>query len=172
MRIWEQSEEQQAQAERDYAALLETVRIPSNDDRNHLRHVRLEGFTLRTWDTGRTCSTWQSMIGYAFYAPDAEERGEAPIFCGEDCGVAPSHAIDSDAALWGLLAFLTLRPGDTDSEYFDGYTAAQRAFAEGHAENLGLYVYEAENARDLAREHEDFVMPRFEDLDGRESEES
>lgn len=36
----------------------------------------------------------------------------------------------------GVLGFLTLRPGDADSEYFAGYTAEQVAWRDEHAEDL------------------------------------
>jgi hypothetical protein len=39
-----------------------------------------------------------------------------------------------------LMGFLTLRPGDTDDEYFDRYTPDQLAFADEHGEFLGLEV--------------------------------
>lgn len=52
------------------------------------------------------------------------------IFQGADFQPSPMHAADSDAALLALLGFLTLRPGDTDSECFDKYTPAQMAWAQ------------------------------------------
>jgi hypothetical protein len=103
-----------------------------------LRHVRLEtGHTLRTWETGRTRATGRcgrpehdgafgrALLGYVLRDPNG-----AVLFDGADYGPAPHVAIDSDESLRGLLAFLTLRPGDTDAEYFAAYSAAQRAFAE------------------------------------------
>jgi hypothetical protein len=52
------------------------------------------------------------------------------------------HATDSNETLRALLGFLTLKPGDTDREYFDDYTPAQMAFAQGDAEMLSLYSME------------------------------
>lgn len=43
-------------------------------------------------------------------------------------------AIDSEAMWESIWGFVTLRPGDTDSEYFSDYTPAMMAFAEGPAE--------------------------------------
>lgn len=40
-----------------------------------------------------------------------------------------------------LLGFLTLRPGDTDREYFDKYTPAQLEYANQHAETLPCECY-------------------------------
>lgn len=133
--------------------------IPDADDPRRLRHVKLDPYLpgkgpeyeLITWDTNTRAHTGQHRIGYAF-----GRLGEAsPIFIGEDCGVAPGDPIDSDAALRGLLGFLTLRPGDTDSEYFESYTAEQLAFADSEAETLSVYAME---------ESDD--PPAFENLDG------
>lgn len=122
------------------------IQIPSLDDHRVLRHVKIKSptiggtdYRLLTWDTGRRFSTGQWKIGYAFWR-DGEDD---PIFVGEDCGVSPMHSIDSDDALRGLLGFLTLRPGDTDADYFAEYTPRQLSFAEGDAEYLSLYAMEA-----------------------------
>ena len=105
-----------------------------------LRRVRLEtGHTLRTWDTGRTAGGGmmaRTRIGYELCGPDG-----ARIFRGTDFRGSPLHADDSDDALRALLGFLTLRPGDTDREYFDGYTPAQRAFAESSDCELLAFLY-------------------------------
>lgn len=41
-----------------------------------------------------------------------------------------------------VLAYLTLRPGDTDAEYFDAYTRAQLAWRDRFAEALSIYAME------------------------------
>ena len=51
------------------------------------------------------------------------------LFRGNDFGPSPLHADDSDEALRALCGFLFLRPGDTDREFFGGYSAEQLAFA-------------------------------------------
>lgn len=89
-----------------------------------LRHVRLEtGYSLRTWDTGRTRGG-RTCIGYELRDPAGVE-----LFRGDDFRPSPMHADDADATLRALLGFLTLRPGDTDREYFADYTDRQRDFA-------------------------------------------
>src|SRR5688572_25116911 len=97
------------------------MEIPDLDDPRMLRNVSIKGtpWRVKTWDTGKRYPTGQRIIGYAFY--DDSESAE-PIFTGEDCGVAPHNSIDSDAAIVGLLSFLSLRPGDTDKDYFKDYT--------------------------------------------------
>ena len=107
-----------------------------------LRHVKIEAiigrpFTLQTWYTGRQAPTGQELLRYEFRGPDG-----AVIFEGRDYGCSPCHAIDSDASLRELIGFLTLRPGDTDDEYFKDYTGAQRDFCATDAEALSVYADE------------------------------
>lgn len=112
----------------------------AHDAFDSLRHVRLEsGHTLRTWDTGRTRGTGmmtRTRIGYELRDPSG-----AVLFSGDDFGPSPMHADDSDVTLRGLLGFLTLRPGDTDAEYFADYTPAQLAFATSDAAQLLAFIY-------------------------------
>lgn len=101
-----------------------------------LRHVQLEtGHALRTWDTGRT-ARGRTCIGYQL--TDADGR---VIFTGDDFRPSPCHADDADATLRALLGFLTLRPGDTDADYFADYTPAQREFAASSACELLGYLH-------------------------------
>ncbi len=65
-----------------------------------------------------------------------EGRTRTVLFEGDDFGPSPLHAIDSDASVRALMGFLTLRPGDTDAEYFDDYTDTQRDYCAQHAESL------------------------------------
>ncbi len=117
-----------------------------------LRHVDIEGYRLKTWDTHhRHHNGPQWAIGYAFCDPQGNV-----LFTGEDFGCSPLHTIDSDECLRSLLGFLTLRPGDTDSDYFAGYTQAQMAFAQGDAENLSLYAMEPEDG---------YEVPAFNDVE-------
>ena len=103
--------------------------------RDTLRDVILDGYRLTTWATPKTDWRGQTRIGYQFSSPDG-----AVIFEGEDFSGSPMHADDSDETLRALLSFLTLRPGDTDREYFDSYTPEQMAFAQGPAEGLSLWA--------------------------------
>ena len=104
---------------------------------SHLRTIRIEGYTLTTWDTYRE-DRGKTILRYRFIDPHG-----ITLFEGEDFACSPLHAIDSDECWRGLLGFLTLRPGDTDDEYFEEYTAEQMAFAEGgDAEMLSVYVDE------------------------------
>jgi hypothetical protein len=116
--------------------------IPLSDDPNFLRHVILRApggrYDLRIWDSGRTDHMGKTILRYEFRDP----RGYM-LFSGSDFGCSPMDAIDSDETIGALLGFLTLRPGDTDREYFASYTRDQMAFAESSdAEYLQMYVYE------------------------------
>lgn len=62
------------------------------------------------------------------------------IFSGDDFRPSPMHSVDGDDAVAALMNFLTLRPGDTDSEYFESYTAEQMEFAQAHGETLSFEV--------------------------------
>lgn len=123
-------------------------------------------FRLDLWDTGRTgAGTFgKAQLGYrlvrlgyvhtcGIWAGDewttvpgrwlpGRWRPGAVIFEGEDYGCSPCHAIDSDEAVRGILSFLTLRPGDTDREYFEGYTPAQLEYCDEHAESLSMFADE------------------------------
>lgn len=114
-----------------------------------LRHVRLEGgYTLRTWDTNERepGRFGKSRIGYEFRDPTGRI-----LFKGDDYFVP--GVVDDDESLRGLLGFLTLRPGDTDAEYFDGYTDSQMAFAESSdAEYLSMYAHEVDEGERMSFE--------------------
>ena len=107
-----------------------------------LRHVEISApggtYRLETWDTGRTRrpESQHCLLGYRFTSP----RGEV-LFEGEEFGCSPCIAIDSDESLRSLLGFLCLQPGDTDAEYFAGYSPAQLEFAEGYDAECIAAVY-------------------------------
>jgi len=63
-----------------------------------------------------------------------KEGESAPIFEGNDleCPYDP----EGPEAAAALLGFLTLQEGDTDAEYFEGYTPRQWEFSENEAEEL------------------------------------
>jgi hypothetical protein len=104
-----------------------------------LRHVRLEsGHTLRTWDTGRS-RNGRTCIAYELCEPSG-----TVLFHGDDFRPSPLHADDGDATLRALLGFLFLRPGDTDREYFEGYSRDQLRFATSDCCELLAFLYSEE----------------------------
>lgn len=65
------------------------------------------------------------------------------IFDGDEYYPSPAHDPEGLDAAKDLLGFLTLRPGDTDKEYFADYTPDQMAFALSDAcEELQMYTLE------------------------------
>ena len=85
-------------------------------------------------------------IGYSLRQHD---RGKTTvIFHGRDFRPSPLHAWDSDDTVAAIMGFLTLRLGDTDRDYFDGYTAEQIAFRDTHAETLAWEVYSRFEAKE------------------------
>lgn len=116
--------------------------LPSVDDPNTLGAWWLDGtgYVLQTWDTGRRDARGQAVIGYAFGI-----ASHPPLFTGEDFSGSPSHSDDSEETVRCLLGFLTLRPGDTDADFFVGYTDAQLRFCETEAEYLSLWSTEADD---------------------------
>lgn len=104
-------------------------------------------FSLWTFDTGKSDAAGRTQVAYLFkmstyvWHSSKRLRGHTrTIFAGTDFYCSPLHAIDSDACVKSLMTFITLRPGDTDAEYFKDYSEAQRDFAEQHAEALSLEV--------------------------------
>ena len=55
------------------------------------------------------------------------------LFKGDDFRPSPLHTIDGIEAIVSLLGFCTVRPGDTDPEYFANYNSEQMAWVESHA---------------------------------------
>ncbi len=101
-------------------------------------------FTLKTWLAGtnqqpdRSIHGPRDMIGYSLTMKDNGKRVE--LFTGEDFSCSPMHAIDGDQCIKSLMSFLTLRPGDTDAEYFQDYTPEQLEYCSHHAEALSCEV--------------------------------
>jgi hypothetical protein len=109
-------------------------------------------FRLVTWLAGtnqqpqRSYQGPRDMLGYRltmhdnYAGPGCHPSYRTVLFEGEDFGNSPMHGIDSDEAVAGIMAFLTLRPGDTDPEYFADYTPAQLEYCSQHAEALSCEV--------------------------------
>jgi hypothetical protein len=52
------------------------------------------------------------------------------------CAVSSGTTLDGRAARELVSSLIAMRPGDTDAEYFAGYTAAQLAWASAYGEEL------------------------------------
>ena len=75
-------------------------------------------------------------VGYVLRMHDSS--GTRVIFDGDDFRPSPSHSLDGPEAIVSLLGFLSLGDGDTDADYFKGYTAEQLAWRDEHAEALSM----------------------------------
>lgn len=100
---------------------------------------RKDHFTLRLYTDYRRDENHHTKISYQF------KDGKNVIFQGDDYGCPSIHAIDSLESVYSLLGFLCLQIGDTDKEYFDGYTPQQLAWSESsRCDDLQMLVYEWE----------------------------
>lgn len=97
-------------------------------------------FTLTMRDAGTTDSRGVTTIAYRLTMREPGAKRATVLFDAADYHGSPMHSDDSDDNVHGLMGFLTLRPGDTDAEYFEGYTAEQRAYCSAHAEALSCEV--------------------------------
>jgi len=126
-----------------FAVNPSAVGIPHPDDNEVVRNAILEGtgYRIMLWETGDWDKYGKARLGYAFYAPGADE----PLFAGEDYHASPLHSTNEDATLRGILGFLTLKPGDTDAEYFESYSKEQMDFARGpDVDELSMWGMEEE----------------------------
>jgi hypothetical protein len=82
-------------------------------------------------------------IGYRFYHDDQL------VFEDYDIVVPAGQTLDGDQTLRGVLGFVALRPGDVEADYFTGYTPAQVAWRDQHAEDLAGLLAEWDD-RDAA----------------------
>lgn len=92
------------------------------------------GVTLEVFDLNqRIDGKWK--LGYQL------RINRKVIFDGNDFYNSPLHSVDSIETVKTILSFLTLKSGDTDSEYFDNYNQAQLDFIESQqCEMIRLYL--------------------------------
>jgi hypothetical protein len=98
-------------------------------------------FVLTTWDTHRRDEYRKHILAYRLsFGMGPDWTKDRVLFEGEDYHCAPGHAIDSSEAVAGLMGFLTLKPGDTDEDYFKDYTPEQLEYCAQWAEALSCEV--------------------------------
>ena len=100
-------------------------------------------FTLNLYDTHTVGEYKKARLGYELIMNNVlsgEVVSNTLLFTGEDYFCSPLHSIDSDGAVKGIMCFLTLREGDTDSDYFTDYSPEQITFRDNHAETLSCEV--------------------------------
>jgi hypothetical protein len=93
-------------------------------------------FHLAILDTGVIAEYGKHV--YSYRLDQIEPNGKrTPLFQGHDyC----AHAWPREALIADLMGFLTLKPGDTDDDYFAKYTETQRRYCAEHAETLSAEV--------------------------------
>lgn len=103
-------------------------------------HITGHTFYLTVWDTGRLEGRFflKPILGYRLSHVDEKTHTKMVLFNAEDYLPGTALSADSDESIGGLMGFLTLRPGDTDSDYFKDYTPTQLRYCEQHAEELQL----------------------------------
>jgi len=69
------------------------------------------------------------------------------LFSGNSFSPSPLHSCDTKEALADIVGWLSLKPGDTDAEYFDDYTEEQLRFAEFCSDDLYLWEEELRGER-------------------------
>lgn len=80
---------------------------------------------------------------YRYQFWDDELSGTLPLFCGSDYECPSGYS--EKKKVTGIIGFISLKPGDTDKEYFDKYTPKQMEWCKsGRAEELAMMVIEME----------------------------
>jgi hypothetical protein len=91
-------------------------------------------FVLTTWNAGRrdgrSTVAYRLSLGGPGFGPDRI------LFEGQDFTTPGDPASNEE----GLMGFLTLRPGDTDPDYFAAYTPEQLEYCSKWAEALSCEV--------------------------------
>ncbi len=98
-----------------------------------------EGFCLELYKTKRT-TNGKNIVKYIL----KDKRSE--IFNKEFC-CSPLHLIDSDETVASVIGWCSLKPGDTDKEFFDNYSPRQISWMQERAELLSYYS-EADSWKD------------------------
>jgi hypothetical protein len=102
-----------------------------------IKRWRKNGFKLLVYATWRRDNMGKEILAYKL------RDNDKLIFKGADFHCSPLHAIDSKNAVEGILGFLSLKPGDTDREYFDDYTPAQMEWCQSsRCEELAMHCYD------------------------------
>ena len=123
--------------------------------RELIRHVRIDDYGLKVFDENELRPDGKHQLGANLYR--LEDPSDVVFDC-SDFGNSPLHAIDSDETIRAILTFLTLRPGDTDADYFKDYTPRQIEFTEHDAERLSIFTIEDDECEHLPfeeLEHDD-----------------
>lgn len=104
-----------------------------------IKRWRRNNVACSLYDLGYDFSAGKYRLGYSFIW-----KGRV-IFEGQDFFASPLYDPDNIKTLYDLLSFLTLRPGDTDKEYFQNCTPAQMDWCNSlECEDLQCWVSDRE----------------------------
>lgn len=102
------------------------------------RRQQVGPMLVNMWKIG-TDRDGKDLIAYQLYDSDWHDN---PVFEGNDFHSPNGYSMEESAL--SLLGFLTLKEGDTDSEYFEQYTPEQIKWRDERAEQMQIEVMEAE----------------------------
>lgn len=120
--------------------------VPALDSDKVLRYVEIDSmlrgvapYRLLLWDTYTEYSPGRPKLGCAFYrSPDTEP------FMVSYCGPGMGASVDDDEMVQCALGCFTMRPEDTDTDWFAEYTPEQMEWAESYeCETLAFLHVEA-----------------------------
>lgn len=95
-------------------------------------------FSLKVYDEGKTLHG-RRRLTFKFYASMQDNEKRRLIFHDDTFGPSPQHDDDSDETVGAILGWCSLRPGDTDCDYFENYNQVQWDFAILYGEQLAVY---------------------------------
>jgi len=104
----------------DYEEL--NVEVPGLGTR--VRIWEREGYRLEIYDTHNETSSHWTVAG-VLYDNGRKIFDKAPI------DISKIYAVDEERVIPHVLSWFTLKPGDTDADYFNGYTKEQLEWCEG-----------------------------------------
>ena len=107
--------------------------------RPYRKGIGMPWFKIEIWDANKTDHRGAPVVLWRLFE-QSEGGGSTLVFD----GLAEPHkwrcsgwfSVDGDEAAECVLAFVGLRPGDTDAEFFEDYSPAQIAFAEAYGEAI------------------------------------
>jgi hypothetical protein len=111
-----------------------------------VRTWRLDGFTLELWDTH--VPTGSGYLAHTLLAYRFSDRGTV-VFAGDRFAPPSGVCVDSDECVAAVLFWFTLKPGDTEGEFFESYSPLQMSWVEStRADDLSAIAREWGHRRD------------------------
>lgn len=116
-----------------------------SDDHNYLFTLNIPvsdgGVIVHAFEAGNMGPNHTKInVEVGFRATGSDQ--EKVIFARGDtwCGIPSIHSIDGAHARELVGNLIAMKPGDTDSEYFESYTSEQLEFAKRYGEEISLEI--------------------------------